>query len=282
MKAAGRFLFLLCLLVLMPLAARAAITCSSVATTGFTWYYVNGTTAAVQLSYTVTCNRSSTSDATTFAYGNNIDNGLHAAGSNRAQLGSALMSYDLYLGSCAGTLWANKNPTNIDGTITWLASQTGIATDTQTYWACINTAQTLTTSGWYADTVTMTVKGPGGVKVTGSIAINIFAPASCLITTGPGTIALSYTAFSPIDISASTPFSPTCSSGMPYTIDVSPTSGTLAGVNYTVAPSTMTSTGTGSAQTGMSITATAVAGQSGICTTASCTQSQTHTLTITY
>lgn len=279
MKVAARFLFVLWVLVFLPLAAHATITCSTVTSSGFTWYYVNGTTAGVQLSYTLTCNRSATTDPTSFSYSNNANNGLHA---DKAQLGATnkRLSYNLFRGSCSGSAWSNNNPTNIDGTISWAASQTGIGTDTEFYWACINTAQTATASGWYTDSVTMTVKG-SGVNFTGSIPINIFAPSSCSISTGPGAIAMSYTAFSAAAVTASTNFRATCSSGMSYTIDVSPTSGTLAGVAYTVAPDATTFTGTGGADP-HSITATAVAGQAGTCSGTSCTASQTHTLTIGY
>ena len=281
MKTAARFLFVLCVLVLLPVATRATITCSSVsAGTGFTWYYVNGTTVAVQLSYTLTCNRSATNDPTTFSYSNNVNNGLH---NDKAQLGATTsrLSYNLFQGSkCSGSTWANKNSTDMDGTVTWGASQTGISTDTRYFWACVNTPQTATVSGWYSDSVTMTVKGPGP-DIIGNIPINIFAPSSCSISTRPGTIAMSYTAFSPAVVTASTNFGATCSSGMLYTIDVSPTSGTLAGVAYTVAPDATTFTGTGGADS-HSITATAAAAQAGTCTGASCTASQTHTLTIGY
>lgn len=281
MRVALKLLLVLLALGLGPISARATITCSSVTSSGFTWYYVNGTTVGVQLSYTLTCNRSSTSDPTSLAYSNNVNNGLH---NDNAQLGgnnADRLAYNLYLGSCAGNLWKNKQPTNIDGTITWGASQTGTGTDTQYFWACINTGQTATASGWYTDTVSMNVKAPGGLNVSGSIPINIFAPSTCTVTSAPGTIAIDYTSFSTISKSGSTSFQTTCTSGMPFTMDVSPASGTLNGVDYTVAPSATASTGTGSVQN-FSITATAISGQSGTCTASTCSQSQVTTLTITY
>jgi hypothetical protein len=59
------------------------------------------------------------------------------------------------------------------------------------------------------------------------------------------------------------------------------TSGTILGVNYTLALSAASGTGTGLAQA-YSINGNVAAGQAGTCATGSCTASQARTLTITY
>ena len=59
------------------------------------------------------------------------------------------------------------------------------------------------------------------------------------------------------------------------------TSGTLIGLNYTLALSTPSSVGTGSQQT-HSITGNMAAGQAGNCATGTCSASQARTLTIPY
>jgi hypothetical protein len=285
MKAMLKLFAAVCFLMFGANAAQAAVTCSSVTSSGLTWYYVNGTTFGVQLSYTLTCNRALTTDPTTLAYSNNVNNGQNG---DRVQLsiGNAnyRLNYNLYLSSCGGTKWSNKNPTNIDGTITWLPSETGVKTDTEYYWACVTAGQTATQAGWYTDSVTMTVKNAAGspaVNITGTIPIAIYAPSTCAISSAPGTISISYTSFTGAAATGTTSFQATCTSGMPFTIDVSPATGTLMGVDYTVAPDTTAATGTGSALT-IGITATAAPGQAGTCAAATCSATATHTLTITY
>ena len=92
---------------------------------------------------------------------------------------------------------------------------------------------------------------------------------------------MAYTSFSAAAVSGTTNFRTTCKTGMPYTLDVAPASGTLAGVAYNMSLSATTPSGTGAPET-FTVTATAPSGQSGTCTGVACTQSLVHTLTIGY
>jgi hypothetical protein len=81
------------------------------------------------------------------------------------------------------------------------------------------------------------------------------------------------------------PFSVTCSSGLPYTMALDATGGTLLaiGISYTLALSPPATTGTGGPQPYL-ITGTIAGGQAGICSSSSvaCSASQLHAVTITY
>lgn len=274
-------------LVLAATGAHAAITCTSLTSSGFTTAYVPNTTASLQLSFTITCNRGATSDPTSLSYSVKADNGLTSQGqANRASLSlggtTSYIYYDVYTPSCAGVQW--KNNVTISGTVTWSASQTGNSTDTQPYWACIVTAQNPTAAGSYTDTVGITASyttSSGAATLGGTVPVTIYAPANCLINPAPSAVSLVYNAFSPAPVSGTTTFGATCTSPMPYSLAVSPTTGTLSGINYNVGLSAASATGTGSLQN-FTITVTAPAGQAGACAGASCTATQTHTLTVTY
>lgn len=275
------------LLALTAMGAHAAITCTSITTSGFTTAYVPNTTVALQLSFTITCNRGSTTDPTTLSYSVKADNGRTPQGNaNRASLSlggtTSYIFYDVYTPSCAGTQW--KNNVSVSGTVTWGQTQTGNSTDTQPYWACIVNPQNPTAAGTYMDTIAIDATynpGTGNAVVSGTIPVTIYAPANCLINPAPSGVSLIYNAFSVVPVSGTTSFGATCTSPMPYSLAVSPATGTLSGVNYDVTLSAPTGTGTGTLQT-YTITVTAPPGQAGACAGASCTATQTHTLTVTY
>jgi hypothetical protein len=115
-----------------------------------------------------------------------------------------------------------------------------------------------------------------------------------VIANGPGSIGLIYPAFSTSAVAQTTSFTSLCTTSMPYTLAISPTSGTLVGVNYDISVSAggvagspscagaqCDATGTGASQP-YTVTVTAPPGQSGTCTTGTCSSTQLHTLTITY
>ena len=283
MKRLTRLFFAAVLLALGPLAAQAAITCTSISSPGVSINYPNGGTASVQTYFTVSCTRGLTSDATSVSYGVKADNGLQPTGqNNNARLNLSGTNYDLrydvYTTGCAAAQW--KGNTTISDTITWSAGVTGTQTKNTTFWGCINTAATLTAAGTYTDTTTMSMTY-NGVTITGTVPVAIYGPALCSVATpSPSTITLNYTAFGGA-ASSTANVNATCTATMPYTVSVSPASGTLAGVAYTVAVSPLSANGTGSAQP-FTITVSAIAGQSGTCTGTSCSQTQASVVTVTY
>ena len=282
-------LMMLIALVLGGTGAHAAITCTSLTSAGFTTAYVPNSTVSLQLSFTITCNRGSTSDPTSLSYSVKADNGVNQQGNsnaNRAALTlggtTSYINYDVYTPSCGTTQW--KNNVTISGTVNWTSTQTGNSTDSQPFWGCIVLAQNPTAAGSYTDTITITATynpGTGNTTVAGTVPVTIYAPANCVINPAPGNVNITYPAFSVSPVSSTTTFGATCTSPMPYSLAVSPVSGTLAGVNYNVTLSAASATGSGTLQT-YTITVTAPPGQGGTCAGATCTATQTHTLTVTY
>lgn len=273
----NQLLLVLLLLLLLP-AARATLTCTSVTSPGASINYQSGTTVSVQTYFTVSCTRTSTSDPASVTYDVAVDHGTNPSGQkNRATLGSATLQYDVYTDAGCGTEWRISR--KISDTITWSGGSTGTITKQTSYWVCITSAQTPTASGGYMDTVGMTLTY-GGNTLYGSAGISIFAPALCTLVTPAGNLVLSYAAFGP-QVSTSTSFAVTCTSGMPYTIETDVTEEVLTGLRYLLTLSTTSANGTGVPQS-HSITATLPAGQAGTCAAGTCSGTRTHTLTITY
>ena len=169
----------------------------------------------------------------------------------------------------AGNLWALATP------FSFSFSSTG--TQTAPFYICIASGQNVA-AGSYTNTVTINPT----TGIASSIIITILAPANCTFASFPG-ITLAYgNAFRGTAATATTSAPVTCTNTLPYTMAVSPISGVSAGINYSLALSPATGTGTGASQ-GITITATAPAGQAGTCATGTCTGvAQAHTLTVTY
>jgi len=273
----NKLLLALLLLLVLP-AARAAITCTSITSPNVGISYFSNTTVTLQNYFTVSCTRTSTSDPTSVSYEVVADNGANSQGqNNRAALGTATLRYDLYTNAGCSTAW--KSNRAISDTITWASSSTGTVTRQTNYWICMS-AQTPTASGTYSDTVGLTLTYSGTMTLSGSVGMSIYAPALCTLVTPAGNLVLNYTAFGP-QVSQSTTFVVTCTSGMPYTIATDVTEEVLTGLRYLLSLSATSTNGTGAPQT-HSITATVPAGQAGTCPAGTCTGTRTHTLTITY
>lgn len=300
----NRFLrFLAALLLLGPgllPEASAVVTCTiNVASVPVT-YQDNATTVSSQGGLAVTCTRNANSDPTTINYtvaapgqGNNFSGTRRAI----ATIGGPNYYTGYTLGTAVGCAapWAAGAFT---GTLSWTkandkTSRTGV---THAYFVCVpqqtgpNLAATNTNPA-FADTFAITVNDAGGgpALVSNSHSVAITVTPICTFPQTPSTIAITYTAFQASQVTPSTPFQVKCTTTDGYTVSVSPTSGTAAGLTYTldvldqggllVAPAT-TLTGTGSNQP-FSIRATVPGGQSG-CNGGTCPASQAHTLTISY
>ena len=269
------------LLALLALpAAHAAINCTIAAPT-VALFYNSNTTSSVQTSFSVTCSRLST-DPTSVTYTVGADDGNYSTAppANRARAVFIIfpfyLRYDFYTNASCATAW--DSPRTISDTITWPAGQTGSITKQTNFWSCMP-SQTVQYAATYTDTVTLTLTY-GTRTSTADAAVNITTPASCTFTTPPGNIAMTYAAFGP-QVANSTSFAIRCTAGMPYTISTDVTEGVLSGVRYVLSTSATTGNGTGNPQT-YSVTATAPAGQAGQCSTGTCTNTNSHTLTISY
>jgi hypothetical protein len=300
-----RFLRVVAALLLLgpcvALEAAAAFTCTTnVASTPIS-YQDNALATSTQATLTVSCTRGANNDPLTLTYsvaapgpGNNFSGTRRAS----AVIGGTTYYTGYTLGTASGCVAAWSTAGAFTGTFTWIkandkTTQVGIA---HSYFVCIpqQTGSSLAATNAnpaYADTFAITVNNSAGGAVigSGSHSVAITVTPICTFPTIPSTINIAYTTFQASQVTASTPFQLKCTTTDGYTVAVSPTSGTAAGLNYTldvldsfsavVAPAT-TLTGTGASQN-FSIRATVPAGQSG-CTGGSCPASQAHTLTISY
>jgi len=117
--------------------------------------------------------------------------------------------------------------------------------------------------------------GPQNFNVTVNLT------SSCSLTAAPTDVAFTYTSFGGAATATPSNFTVKCTNLRPYTLALDATSGTVIGLNYTIALSSAAATGTGVDQA-FQITGNMVAGQSGNCAGASCTGTDVRTLTITY
>lgn len=125
-------------------------------------------------------------------------------------------------------------------------------------------------------------------SVASNFNVDITLTSACTIST-PTNLAFAYTALQPTNATATSPFSITCPSSLPYTLALSGASVTddAVGLAYTLSITSPggAGTGTGSAQN-FSVDGVIASGQSGTCLTATCTNAaatnKTHTLTVTY
>ena len=262
----------------------AAVTCTASVTSIVKGYDPNATGATVATgSYTVSCTRLAT-DPNTFNWSLGADNGTHYSGAqNRVQLGTRTYNYELYRLTpyINANRWQDAASTRFTGTVSFGTQLSGSSTGS--FDLMLTGPQTVRPAGTYTDTVTVTVRnaGSGAMLSQSTFSVSIITIASCTLATPPGNINFAYTSFQVSAATASTNFGVNCTTGIPYTMALDATSGTLLSLPYTLSLSQSASTGTGAAQT-FSINGSIVGGLSGTCATGSCTASDIRTLTISY
>lgn len=275
------------LLLLFASSASAAITCS-LNSTGFSTAYVpsNSGNNVTPASLTMTCNRSADTDATTQAFTVRL-----GGVANRAKLGAATITYDLYIDAGCTILWSNKNL--LAGNVPMGGGMDrGFYSVSLPYYGCVGPGQN-PAQGTYSDTVTMFPSiGPNT-----TFPVSIFTPASCSFAVAPGPIAFNYIAFQTLAAQATNTFSANCTNLLPYqlALDGTPIGGVYPGVvsgliyglsiskaagGAAILPAE-TQTGNGLPQT-YYINGVMASGQAGTCASASCAGSVPRSLTITY
>ena len=279
------------------LTAHEAITCSIKPPPAVNFAYVtnsNNTSPAnvQQGAVSATCTRTSSGDPTSLDLG--VSDGLYKSGkTNYVQLNSSKISYDFFSNSACTNPWSGKNGTKISVTISNLSLNVPF-TSTFNYWTCKPAAQNASSypSGVYTDRVDLTLSAGGSNVATSSINVNLYAPAFCSISSGPGTLSLNYQAFSNTAVFAGTSFKADCTHYLPYTMTLNTLSGVVGGLRYTLglslaAAGNASNIGSGSLSTTGNVTGSAThyingamaagqAGQTGAITP------QSHTLTIIY
>ena len=263
---------------LAPALASAAYNCSiSSGGVGVAYSPSAPSTTIVQSSFTITCTRA-LSDASTMSWSVSADNGTHAQGThNRAGFGSSLLAYDLFKDSACASQW--RGPQTIGGSLAFGGGTS--ASTTVNFWACITSGQNVA-AGTYTDSVNMSLTYGSSPQSSagGRISVAISTPASCSLSTPPGSVVFNYVGFGAA-ANASTTYGVTCSNYLPYTMALDATSGTILGLNYTLSMSAASATGSG-AQQSFTISGNIAAGQAGTCASGSCSASQGRVLTVTY
>ena len=256
--------------------AHAAISCS-VSSNGFSSAYVpsNAGTNITSASFTMTCTRSTSGDATTQAITVKVDRGLNPAGQNKqAASGGNFINYGTYTDGACTTSWT-KNVT-LGGTVA-MGSDFLPHSQSVSYWGCIPAGQTTVPAGTYTDTVTMTPS----IGSPATFPVSIVTPSSCSVAANLGNLTFNYSSFQAAAASPSLAFTTNCTSLLPYSMALDATTGTSLGLNYSLGLSASSGVGNGAAQS-YTIDGSMAAGQAGTCATGSCTSSTARTLTITY
>lgn len=258
--------------------AHAVISCN-ISSPGFFTVYdstvavPNDTTSSV----TINCSRA-LADASTLTYNLNANNGLSPTGQiNQAKL-LTLIKYNEYQDAAFSVLWGPSPPAKnaISGTINFGTGTT--ASVTIPFYIRIAAGQAAA-AGNYTDTVTM-ILAYGTATALATHAVLISTVPQCQISSPPGNIMFTYTAFQPAVAVASTTFAARCTTALPYTMSLDADTPMLD-LAYSLLLPITTGTGTGLPQI-YTISGTIPANQAGTCATATCTATAARTLLITF
>lgn len=259
--------------------------------------YQTPTPRDVTGSATLTCMRSS-GDANTLSYRIKATDGLNASGTNphrRVRLGSTanMLFYSLRRNASC------NNNTN------WRAPTTGtsdVVTGTLNFGTALVASTTLPycirvrvgaggnssspAAGVYTDTFNIFAQYPnsnsGALSPVAPVVMTVGVSNHCVFNTYPGNLTFNYSAFSTTTQTSSTSFLLRCSTGLPWSISVSPSIATLLGLRYQIAPLPASGSGNGNTGQAITLTGTMQAGQAGTCALPICSGSQSHTVFITY
>ncbi len=293
---ATRWLLAALSLVAWGPAAYAAYSCTVTATSSGL-IYQTPSPRDVTGSATLTCTRSS-GDANSLTYRLKASDGLQAnttAPYRRVRLGSTA-NYLYYALRRGG---ACNNNTN------WRAPATGttdVETGTLNFGAALTATTTLSycirvrvgsgsnpaspAAGVYSDTFNVFAQYPdnnaGAISPSAPVVMTVGVSNQCVFNTYPGNLSFNYTAFSATTQTSTTSFMLRCSSGLPWTISVSPNPAVLQGLRYTITPSPASGSGNGNTGQAVTLTGSMQAGQAGTCTGLTCAGTQAHTVFITY
>ncbi len=294
--ARKRILRLLAILAfgMYGLTAQAAITCSIAPPSAVNFAYVNSTTTLQQGSVSATCTRTLATDASSTTLNLAANAGTNNTGqTSYVVLGTSKVSYSFYSDSACSNQWLKSNYGNYIGVPLLMPTVNVPVTSTFNYWACMS-SQSLSayTAGLYTDTVSLQLLIGGSTRATASIAVNLYTPAACSISNGPSNLTFVYNAFSSSAVFAGTSFKANCSNNLPYSMALSPVSGVVAGLQYTLglslaAAGTASSTGPSNVSTIGNATGSATHYINGSMPAAQAGQTgtpvpQSHTLTLTY
>lgn len=294
-RSAPARLGLLALLALATDKSWAAYDCF-VSVTSSDAFYSSAKSVDTHGTVTLTCSRA-TADASSLSYRIMADPGLNASGQDRRvkhSVAPSYLSYSLSRGTTEGGGATCANNSNweaatqgagkaITGTLNF-----GVALTASTTWGyCIRLpAQGLPTAGTYTDTVSVSAQYPdsnaGAATAPALLGYTVWVGDHCVFSTYPGTMAFTYTSFSPSAVTATQAFVLRCSQDTPWTVSVDPAASSLLGLDYSISASPVSGTGLGSTGQTVTLTGTIPAGRAGTCSLGTCSGAQTHTVTVSY
>lgn len=123
---------------------------------------------------------------------------------------------------------------------------------------------------------------------TANFDVSVTLTAVCRLGTTPGPLDLSYTSFQTLEATDETPFTVECTNTLPYSMALSSSTATLAGLPVTLTlltsanaavPASVTA---GTSAASYKVKASIPSGEQGTCAVGTCTDSVQRTLTITY
>lgn len=276
---------IVCALALPTTAQAGSYSCSIASAPGVTLIYAPFSANALTAtgSVTINCAKSGANSDTVY-YELGSDGGINLNGTqSRVVSGSTdSIGYVLWTDSARTLAWSDLSTQRIKGSVTG----TSTTSVTLNYYFVFSALQN-SAVGNYTDTQTVklyqsatSTMPTSFASAPASIAVSVIA--QCTLSSPPGNLMFNYTSFQRAAATVNTAFAVTCISGVPYTMALDASSGTLLGLDYSLSfNKTGTQTGTGGAQSA-AINGSMASGQSGTCSLASCTSSATRTLTISY
>lgn len=281
--------------------AQAVYSCTVTATNANIIFPTSGNQRDVTGSATLTCTRSA-GDPSTLYFRLKATTGIYSSPTQpyrRVRLGSPLnyLYYVLRRNSTCGNTTNWQAPPTGNGDVHMGTLIFGSATSkSASIPYCIRVRRNnggnpqLPTAGAYNDTFQIYAQYSSNVDNLDAAPLSPSTPVTfyvdvgnqCEFNTYPGSLSFNYTAFSATAQTSTTSFMLRCSSGLPWTVSVSPNPAVLQGLRYTITPSPASGSGNGNTGQAVTLTGSMQAGQAGTCTGPSCSAAQAHTVFITY
>ena len=281
-----RFIFVnLCLLSAAAHGGTFACAISSASGISLTYDPASTTQTLGTGTVAITCTKSGSNSDTVY-YELGINGGINVSGlQSRAVDGVSAINYNTWRDNASSQVWNDISSNRIKGSLSSNSSSTVYVN----YYVSIPSMQNVG-AGTYLDT--QTIKLYQGVTASAAstdispkvqtFGVSLTVAAKCTLSSPPGDVHFNYTSFQTTASLASTSFAVTCLSNTTYTMALDSSTGALLGLTYSLSlnkPGTQTGNGFSQSAT---INGSMASGQSGLCNGASCTASETRTLTISY
>jgi len=274
--------------------AAQAVICSVTATSvPPSTLYASGSATNVAGTIASTCTKEAGDVTRPYIY-IGIDQGEPPAGrAMTRQNGSNTLTYEIYHRTYGSGIWnvgtgVNSTSTANGGVFYRMANNSSAQTVSFPYYVRIPTPQATAPAGIYDDlAIAATVRlsnsagSASGITLAAtSFGVSASIQHSCYFSSTPAPLILGYTSFTTAPSVGSSAFQLSCTYNSPYTLTIGPpATGTLLGLNYSLALSASSGVGTGTPQS-FSINGTVTANQAGTCASGSCSGSHAHTITV--